>query len=55
MLAVEVGHAKGRNEKGIKAWIFKRAEDLDATGLVPAAWKGEWSPDASESVAGQEQ
>ena len=42
VLAVEVGHAAGSNEDAIKAWIFKRAEDLGVSGAVPAAWKGDW-------------
>ena len=43
VLAVEVGHAAGRNEDAIKAWIFKRGEDL-GSGAVPASWKGDWTP-----------
>jgi HK97 family phage prohead protease len=39
VLQVEVGHAAGPEEEAIKAWVWQRAEALDATSLVPAAWK----------------
>ena len=51
VLAVEVGHAAGRNEDAIKAWIFKRGEDLGVSGAVPAAWKGDWTPQGSHGEA----
>jgi HK97 family phage prohead protease len=42
VLAVEVGHAKGADEGRIKAWVFKRADDLGVPQVVPPGWKGDW-------------
>jgi len=39
VLQVEVGHAAGPKEGAIKQWIWKRAEALSATDLVPPSWK----------------
>jgi HK97 family phage prohead protease len=37
VLDVKLGAAKGK-EAQVKAWIRKRAEDLNATGLIPTSW-----------------
>jgi HK97 family phage prohead protease len=50
VLAVEVGHAAGSNEDAIKAWIFKRAEDLGVSGTVPAGWKGDWKGNGTRAT-----
>jgi HK97 family phage prohead protease len=39
ILQVEVGHARGPNEDAIKAWIAKRAGDLDTPEHAPAGWR----------------
>jgi Phage head maturation protease len=65
VLQAEIGHAAGPNEDAIKAWIFKRAEALDLTEMVPSGWKNaaladsakvpRESPQESSSIAGQPQ
>ena len=39
ILQVEVGHARGPNEDAIKAWVWKRADELMQADRVPPAWK----------------
>jgi phage head maturation protease len=65
ILQVEVGHARGPAEDAIKAWVWKRANELGQGASVPADWKNsallaayieENDPaTATESVGGQEQ
>jgi len=39
ILQVEVGHAKGPADAAIKAWVWRRADDLGQAEHVPPQWK----------------